>query len=64
MGKLANNHIGWRGWAGTISKDGSFQPKALGMRSPSGMGANLKGDLFFSDQQGTWIPATPIYHLR
>ena len=64
MGKLANNHIGWRGWAGTIGKDGSFQPKALGMRSPSGMGANLKGDLFFSDQQGTWIPATPIYHLR
>lgn len=64
MGKLANNKIGWRGWAGTIGKDGSFQPKSLGMRSPSGMGANLRGDLFFSDQQGTWIPATPIYHLR
>ena len=64
MGKLANNGIGWRGWGGIIGKDGSFQPKSLGMRSPSGMGTNLKGDLFFSDQQGTWIPATPIYHLR
>ena len=64
MGPLSNNGIGWRGWGGTIGPDGAFQPKALGMRSPSGLGANLEGDMFFSDQQGTWIPATPIYHLR
>ena len=64
MGKYSDNKIGWRGWGGTIGEDGSFQPKALGMRSPCGMGNNLKGDLFFTDQQGTWIPATPIYHLR
>ncbi len=64
MGKLADNKVGWRGWAGVIGEDGTFVPKALGMRSPSGLGANLAGDMFFSDQQGTWIPATPIYHLR
>jgi len=64
MGPLTNNKIGWRGWGGTIGADGVFQPKSLGMRSPSGMGRNLPGDMFFSDQQGTWIPATPIYHLR
>lgn len=64
MGKLADNKIGWRGWGGIIGKDGRFEPKALGMRSPSGLGANREGDMFFSDQQGTWIPATPIYHLR
>ena len=64
MGPHTNNHIGWRGWGGTIGKDGKFQPQSFGMRSPSGMGANAAGDLFFSDQQGTWIPATPIYHLR
>ncbi|MFT5854975.1 MAG: hypothetical protein ACI8XO_002223 [Verrucomicrobiales bacterium] len=64
MGALANNRIGWRGWGGTIGPDGTFQPKSLGMRSPCGMGRNLTGDMFFSDQQGTWIPATPIHHLR
>ncbi len=64
MGKLSDNSVGWRGWGGTIGEDQRFVPKAFGMRSPSGMGANLEGDMFFSDQQGTWIPASPIYHLR
>lgn len=64
MGDLTDNTKGWHGWGGTIGKDGRFQPKALGMRSPSGLGPNLAGDMFFTDQQGTWIPATPVYHLR
>lgn len=64
MGKFADNATGWRGWGGVIGDDGSFVPKSLGMRSPSGLGANGAGDMFFTDQQGTWIPATPIYHLR
>ena len=63
MGNLADNKVGWRGWGGII-ENGKFLPKAFGMRSPSGLGANLAGDMFFTDQQGTWIPATPIYHLR
>jgi len=64
MGDLSDNKKGWHGWGGIIGKDGRFQPKSPGMRSPSGLGANLAGDMFFSDQQGTWIPATPVYHLR
>jgi hypothetical protein len=64
MGEHANNAIGWRGWGGIIGEDRKFIPMACGMRSPSGLGANTAGDMFFSDQQGTWIPATPIYHLR
>ncbi|MEX2579971.1 MAG: hypothetical protein WD342_13010 [Verrucomicrobiales bacterium] len=64
MGDLADNAMGWRGWGGWIDDDGQFVPKALGMRSPSGLGTNRQGDVFFSDQQGTWIPATPIHHLR
>lgn len=64
MGKLSDNSTGWRGWGGIIGDDHRFVPKAFGMRSPSGMGANLEGDMFYSDQQGTWVPASPIYHLR
>jgi len=64
MGEHTDNATGWRGWGGIIGEDRKFIPMACGMRSPSGLGANLAGDMFFSDQQGTWIPATPIYHLR
>jgi hypothetical protein len=64
MGEHGNNKTGWRGWGGTLSADGMFQPQVAGMRSPCGLGPNLAGDIFCVDQQGTWIPTTPIYHLR
>ncbi|MGI9240036.1 MAG: hypothetical protein ACR2RV_04505 [Verrucomicrobiales bacterium] len=64
MGERANNDLGWHGWGGTIGEAGKFLPQAMGMRSPSGLSANASGDMFFSDQQGSWVPATPIYHLR
>lgn len=64
MGERSDNSAGWHGWGGIIGKDGRFSPQSLGMRSPSGLGANREGDMFFTDQQGTWIPATPVYHLR
>jgi len=28
------------------------------------LGANAVGDMFLGDQQGHWVPATPIFHLR
>ncbi|NLT69537.1 MAG: hypothetical protein GXX91_02435 [Verrucomicrobiaceae bacterium] len=64
MGELSDNSAGWHGWGGIIGSDGRFSPRSLGMRSPSGLGANRDGEMFFTDQQGTWIPATPVYHLR
>jgi hypothetical protein len=35
-----------------------------GMRSPCGLGRNREGDVFFTDQQGTWIPTNSLHHLR
>ncbi len=64
MGDHADNKAPWRGWGGIIGKDGKFIPMVAGMRSPCGLGTNLAGDMFCVDQQGTWIPTTPIYHLR
>lgn len=64
MGDRANNAAPWHGWALTANADGTVTPMAAGLRSPCGMGANLAGDLFVTDQQGTWVAATPIHHLR
>ena len=64
LGPKSDNSIGWRGWAGVLDERGRFQPMVAGLRSPCGLGANRLGDVFCVDQQGTWIPTTPIYHFR
>ncbi len=64
MGERSDNKAAWRGWSGLMGADGAFVPMVAGLRSPCGLGANVAGDMFCVDQQGTWIPSTPIYHLR
>ncbi len=64
MGDHSNNKIGWRGWAVIKQPNGGFTPMCAGFRSPCGLGANREGDMFCVDQQGTWVPATPVFHLR
>ena len=54
----------WRGWGLRISKDGKLHPVCGGMRSPSGIGSNLNGDMFYSDQQGHWVSAGSLHHMR
>jgi glucose/arabinose dehydrogenase len=54
----------WRGWGVQIESDGSLRPISPGMRSPSGLGMNREGDIFFTDQQGNWVPAGSLHHLR
>ena len=43
---------------------GNLKPVCAGMRSPSGLGANLEGDMFYSDQQGNWVATNSLHHLR
>ena len=54
----------WRGWGMQIKPDGSMHPVAAGMRSPSGLGANSAGDMFYTDQQGNWVATNSLHHLR
>ncbi len=54
----------WRGWGVKIFPDGRLERQCAGMRSPCGLGANLAGDVFFTDQQGNWIPAGSLHQLR
>ncbi len=46
--------VPFRGWAMRVHSDGKVTPMTSGVRSPGGMGANLEGDLFYTDNQGPW----------
>lgn len=64
MGETPLPHKDWRGYSVRIAPDGKWQPVSGGMRSPSGIGINAAGDVFFSEQQGNWNCAGGIHHIR
>lgn len=64
IGKGLNSQRNWRGWSLKVAQDGNWTPVSAGFRSPSGIGSNLEGDIFVSDQQGNWFPTCPIIHVR
>lgn len=60
-----NVHQGrWRGWGMMVSESGALIPVCAGMRSPSGLGANAAGDMFYTDQQGNWVGTNTLHHMR
>lgn len=54
----------WRGWGMKITPNGQLEPVCAGMRSPSGVGRNREGDVFYTDQQGNWVATNSLHHLR
>lgn len=55
----------WRGWSMMKpSGGGPLRPMSAGLRSPHGIAANHRGDVFATDQQGNWWAACPLVHLR
>lgn len=54
----------WRGWGMIVTPQGKLEPMCAGMRSPCGLGANLAGDVFYTDQQGNWIPTCTLSILE
>jgi glucose/arabinose dehydrogenase len=56
--------IPWRGWAMMQKPGGKLLPVAAGLRSPFGLGLNLEGDVFVTDQQGNWWGTCPLIHLQ
>lgn len=52
-----------RGWILRIKPDGALERVASGARSPCGLGRNSAGDIFYTDNQGDWMPACPIFHV-
>ncbi|WP_417738281.1 hypothetical protein [Rosistilla oblonga] len=54
----------WRGWGMMVDPTGKLSPVCAGMRSPSGLGANAAGDMFYTDQQGNWVATNSLHHMR
>ncbi|MDP7071149.1 MAG: hypothetical protein QF561_07355, partial [Phycisphaerales bacterium] len=51
----------YRGWILRVSPDGEVEPWASGFRSPCGLGFDHRGRLLATDNQGDWMPSSPIY---
>jgi hypothetical protein len=64
IGKGPNPNNRWRGWSLRVKPDGTWAPMSGGFRSPSGIGTNLAGDVFATDQQGNWFPTCPLIHVK
>lgn len=56
--------VPWRGWALRIDQAGRMQPVCSGIRSPGGIGFNLQGDVFYTDNQGPWNGTCSLKWLR
>lgn len=54
----------WRGWGMKVTPKGQLVPVCAGMRSPSGIGSNSEGDMFYTDQQGNWVATNTLHHMR
>jgi glucose/arabinose dehydrogenase len=62
--KLGVRQGKWRGWGMKVTPGGKLIPVCAGMRSPSGIGANREGDMFYTDQQGNWVATNTLHHMR
>ncbi|MDP7062560.1 MAG: DUF1080 domain-containing protein [Planctomycetota bacterium] len=53
-----------RGWILKVAPDGKTTPFASGVRSPAGFGMDREGRLYYSDNQGDWMPSCAIFHVQ
>lgn len=46
------------------SPEGVTRPFAFGVRTPNGLGTDLKGNLFVTDNQGDWVGSSKLFHIQ
>lgn len=56
--------VPFRGWILKVSPDGIVTPVANGARGPAGMGMDTDGNLFYTDNQGDWLPVCGLFHVQ
>ena len=54
----------FRGWCVRVAPDGTTTPTCSGIRSPGGMGINIDGEVFYTDNQGPWNGTCGLKWLR
>ena len=56
--------IPYRGWVFKVTPKGEFVPLAPGVRAPNGIGMNPAGDIFITDNQGSYVPTGWLMHAK
>lgn len=56
--------VPYRGWIMKLTPAGKLLPYAMGFRSPNGIGFDMQGNLFATDNQGDWIGTSPLLHVQ
>lgn len=53
-----------RGRAIKIAMDGSYEWITYGLRTPNGIGLGPDNEIFVTDNQGEWVPANKLIHIK
>ena len=56
--------VPYRGWVLKITPEGKTIPWASGLRTPNGLGFDLKGNLLVTDNQGDWVGTSKMHHIE
>ena len=56
--------VPYRGWILERTPDGQTLPFASGFREPNGLGFDLDGNLFVTDNQGDWLGTSKMFHVE
>ena len=56
--------VPYRGWVLKITPEGKTIPWASGLRTPNGLGFDLEGNLFVTDNQGDWVGTSKMHHIE
>jgi glucose/arabinose dehydrogenase len=54
----------YRGCVLKRTADGRTIPWAYGFRTPNGLGMDLAGNLFVTDNQGDWVGSSKLFHVQ
>lgn len=54
----------YRGWLFKMSPEGKFTPWASGLRAPNGLNMNPKGEIFITDNQGSYLASGWMTHVK
>ena len=58
------SEVAYRGCCVKVARDGALAPWAFGLRSPNGINFDPAGRLYFTDNQGEYIPVCKLQEVR